>query len=471
MAISAVEQYLLELINRARLDPLAEAERYNLALNDDLPDGTISADAKMVLAHNTLLEDAAWDHSDWMLDNDVFSHTGAGGSDPGQRMDDAGYNFAGYWAWRENLAWSGTTGILSLANAAEIHHEGLYRSEGHRENTFGENVREIGIAQVEGHFTSNGTTYNASMLTLNYASTGSDNFVTGVSYVDYNGNEFYDIGEADASLWVSADGTSVNVATAGGYGISVTPDAQTLVRIGDSGGEIARLEVDTRYGNGKLDVVTDAGGDKTLFLSATATLVSGVSDAMLLGVADLDLSGTSGANRLNGNAGDNTIQGEGGDDIIAGGDGMDALFGGDGDDLIYGGGGRAIDWGDIIESSAQDTTADLLFGGAGNDVMHGYSGADTLDGGAGDDTMTGGSGRDTFVFREGRDTITDYSCFADTLQLDAASLGLVGLSDAAILAVGSVVDGDTIFDFGGGNVLTLEGITDIASLTDEIGFA
>ena len=32
MSLSAAEQYMLELINRARLDPIAEAQRYNLAL-------------------------------------------------------------------------------------------------------------------------------------------------------------------------------------------------------------------------------------------------------------------------------------------------------------------------------------------------------------------------------------------------------------------------------------------------------
>jgi len=36
MTVSAAEQYLLEMINRARLDPQAEAERYGLSLNAGL---------------------------------------------------------------------------------------------------------------------------------------------------------------------------------------------------------------------------------------------------------------------------------------------------------------------------------------------------------------------------------------------------------------------------------------------------
>ena len=39
MSLTAAEQYLLELINRARLDPVAESQRYGLTLNAGLPAG------------------------------------------------------------------------------------------------------------------------------------------------------------------------------------------------------------------------------------------------------------------------------------------------------------------------------------------------------------------------------------------------------------------------------------------------
>ncbi len=35
---SQAEQYLLELINRARLDPQAEADRFGIDLNENLAD-------------------------------------------------------------------------------------------------------------------------------------------------------------------------------------------------------------------------------------------------------------------------------------------------------------------------------------------------------------------------------------------------------------------------------------------------
>ena len=93
MALTAAEQYLLELINRARLDPVAEAARLGVDLNQGLAAGTIRGQAQQVLAHDSRLETSAQDHSAWMLAADVFSHTGAGGSSATQRMQEAGYCF------------------------------------------------------------------------------------------------------------------------------------------------------------------------------------------------------------------------------------------------------------------------------------------------------------------------------------------------------------------------------------------
>jgi Ca2+-binding RTX toxin-like protein len=55
MPLTAVEQYLLELINRARLDLAAEARCYNLNLNDGLSPGEIGADSLHPLVYNEKL--------------------------------------------------------------------------------------------------------------------------------------------------------------------------------------------------------------------------------------------------------------------------------------------------------------------------------------------------------------------------------------------------------------------------------
>src|SRR5437899_3174618 len=71
---SNYEQYLVELVNRGRADPAAEATRYGIALNEGLTAGTISTAAKQPLAINPNITDAARKHSQWMIDNDVFAH-------------------------------------------------------------------------------------------------------------------------------------------------------------------------------------------------------------------------------------------------------------------------------------------------------------------------------------------------------------------------------------------------------------
>ena len=82
-------------------------------VNQGLAPGTIQATPKQVLAFNTSLNASSDVHSQWMLDTDIFSHTGAGGSDAGSRMASAGYVFSGSWTWGENIAWSGTTGQIN----------------------------------------------------------------------------------------------------------------------------------------------------------------------------------------------------------------------------------------------------------------------------------------------------------------------------------------------------------------------
>ena len=89
--LTDAEQYLVELINRARLDPQTEARRQGISLNADLDSGTISGAARQVLAVNDALTLAAEVQSDWVLDNDQFGHAGAGGNTPATRIREAGY--------------------------------------------------------------------------------------------------------------------------------------------------------------------------------------------------------------------------------------------------------------------------------------------------------------------------------------------------------------------------------------------
>ena len=450
MALTAAEQYLIELINRARLDPSAEAKRYGLDLNADVTEHTITTSAKQVLAPDQALEKAAVAHSDWMLEANTFSHTGVQNSDPAARMAKAGYDLTGSYAWRENLAWMGSTGDINLQDVISKHHEGLYRSAGHRVNTFAENVREIGVGQVAGKFINNGTSYNSSMLTENFALSGKDVFITGVTYADRNGNDFYNIGEGRSDYNIKAAGIFAEVADAGGYALALDSGRPVDVTVLKAGKVISELAVDMSDGNVKLDVVEGKGGPM-LMLSGSADLQKGIGKAALLGVADLDLAGTKGRNVLLGNDGDNRLDGGGGRDKLKGNSGADTLDGGGGNDKRVGGGGR-----------------DHLDGGNGRDVLKGNGGADTLDGGGGNDKLIGGGGADTFVFSAGRDRIRDFHDNRDTIAINADLLDADESGIRDLMDHGRISHGDAVFTFDGGHVLTIDNVSNIDNLVNDL---
>lgn len=325
MTITASEQLLIEMINRARLDPVSEAVRFGVDLNAGLDAGTISEDAKQALAPNTFLHAASDTHGQWMIDEDTFSHSGAGNNTPMQRMENAGYVFAGSYSAGENITYRGSTGPIDLNAMMETyHHRDLFLSEGHRKNMLSENYRELGVSQIEGVFTnSKGTDFNSSMVTENFAKTGSNYFVTGVAYTDTDNDGFYSIGEGQSGVSVSAQGTAATTLSAGGYAIAVTGGTQTAVSIGG-----ISINVDMSSSNAKVDLVDGV----EILTSVTTVLVSSGGALTALGYADVDLTGSSGADILTGNRNDNILRGEGGDDVLNGGAGADTLFGGDGDD-------------------------------------------------------------------------------------------------------------------------------------------
>lgn len=480
MAISAAEQYALELINRARLDPAGEAARMGIPLNQGLPSGSfgpISTTPKQVLAFNTALDTSATRHTNWMVDSGNFSHYGPNGISPFDRMRDAGYNLnSGGWSAGENLAMASGSGMSATQATMALHHRTLFNSAMHRANMFADSYREVGIAE-----SSNG---RQSVETQNFASRSEHRFVTGVAYTDRNDNNFYDIGEGVGSLKMSLAGTSAAMSTdsPGGYALRSTLTGNVTVQVGTT----TKVQMSLAGGNVKLDVVD---GNK-LMASGSMTLVSGIATAELLGIQGHSLTGHGGNNTLLGNAASNRLSGMAGDDVLEGRNGNDSLFGGIGNDKLVGGTGRdslkGEDGNDRIFGDDSDdfifggTGNDLLSGGAGNDLLFGELGNDTLSGGAGNDRLNGGggvdvltgaSGADSFVMLNGNgaDRATDFHLGeGDTLALDDA-LWSGTLSAAEVVSRHArVVSGAVVFDFGGGDVLTLAGISSTAGLAGVI---
>ncbi len=326
---TAYEQLFLELINRARLDPAAEAARLGVSL------GTITTTQKQPLAFNTKLNDAADAHSAWMLAADVFSHTGSGGSSPYARMQAAGYTFSGSWSWGENIAWNGTTGTLNLLSSTLSQYSNLFKSSGHRANMLNDGFKEAGIGSVTGQYGS----YNALMTTQDFARSGTGSFVTGVAFNDSNADAFYSVGEGRGAIQTqlmsgaSTLGTTATWAS-GGYALKTTAAGQLTVKF--SGGGLAQT-VGATVAVGASNVKVDLVNGDTIQSSATATLFGSTANLTLLGINAMDGTGNAAANTLTGNKGVNLLQGLDGNDALRGGDSADLLIGGSGNDSLTGG--------------------------------------------------------------------------------------------------------------------------------------
>lgn len=486
MPLDANEQYLLELINRARLDPLAELARYNAAvaagiydgnalssLNDGLAPGTISAAALQPLAPNESLNSAAASHSLHMLNVDQFAHSGIGNGDPGSRATAAGYN----WTFiGENISWSGTTGTVNQLAFLEQQHFGLFESSGHRANTHNGTFSEAGLGAEVGQFTA-GNVWNASMLTELFGDRGSRFYLTGVTYNDLNGNRFYTPGEG-LSKGVSVSGIGGGASSAaGGYSIEVTAGLRN-VTLGS-----AFVSVNFTGQNVKLDLVN---GNQVLS-SASITAISGVGRLELLGNAALSATGAAGAETIVGNAGNNLLKGMAGADSIHGQHGNDHLWGGAGGDALIGGAGidyaryDDANWGNLtirldspaanvgavavgdtysgIEGLVGGTGADTVVGNTGNNYLFGGFGNDNIYGLAGNDYLNGGAGADLFRFTTALnaatnvDRIADFAHGSDDIVLSRSIFAAIGATlDAGELRLGTAaVDANDFLIYNSAN--------------------
>ncbi|MEM1275558.1 MAG: FG-GAP-like repeat-containing protein [Pseudomonadota bacterium] len=245
---SAAEQYMVELVNRARLDPSAEAGRQGTGL------GNTSAAEREVLAVVAPLDAAAQFHSDQIIEFDFFAHTNPNtGSTPSSRARDFGYGSGA----GENIALAGGFGSANRETQATIdgHHVQFWNSIGHRENFLRSSYAEIGIGQTVGDFSGFGP--NSSNVTQMFGNRGI-NYVTGVVIDDRDNDQFYDIGEGQGGVRITAFNNQTAVATStwasGGYSLALSAGTYTIVF---EGGELdGRVERTVTIGstNVKLDV-------------------------------------------------------------------------------------------------------------------------------------------------------------------------------------------------------------------------
>ena len=210
---------------------------------------------------------------------------------------------------------------------------------------------------------------------------------------------------------------------------------------------------DDIYGDGGMDTLVGGAGDDTIRGGREADTIYGGDGADVIRsqrAGDI-IWGGDGDDNIKGGGGNDTIYGEGGHDFLKGGARKDLVYGGGGDDKLLG-------------NSFDDT----LIGGAGNDTLKAGGENDILDGGAGDDFLKGGTGNDVFVFdaNHGSDVIADFDDGDNMLQISSALAG--GLDAQGIENAAYVQGGSVFIDFGNGDLIELDGITDTAGLAAQI---
>lgn len=217
----------------------------------------------------------------------------------------------------------------------------------------------------------------------------------------------------------------------------------------------------TRLGN---DTVYAGGGNDVVVASRGHDIVYG-------GDGNDVLNGGYGNDVLYGEAGNDRLVGEDGNDSLYNSEGVGWLIAGPGDDFLSDGSGNSV----LAGNAGNDTILagggnDRCLGDSGDDYIDGGNGADRITGGEGNDYLLGGNGNDIFVFRDGMDIdrIGDFTYGEDRLFINTSLLN--GETDAAaVIARYATVSGtDIIIDFGDGDMIILEGVTNLSHVTDSI---
>lgn len=357
MPPTSTEQYMLELLNDARMDPLGNAARYvssyaplasprsniQSALRYFGVDGTQLLAAYQALApvqplaFSEVLAGGARAHNAAMAAGDVQSHQVAGELPFGTRLQVEGYAYAtageNVYAYADDMLYAQAGFMVDWGSGPG----GMQSPAGHRANIMSAGFREVGIGVAAE--ADPATAVGPNLVTEDFgARWNSGTFVLGVAYADSDRDGFYSVGEGRPGLVVSVAGASATSGGSGGYTLQSALSGVQKVQL--SGGGLAGVvEVALAFANGvnaKLDVVDGT----VLRSSVSATVTGAVTRVEALGVQPLSLAAGDGIGRtLLANAGGDALTGGGGDDTLLGGAGDDTLDGGLGTNLLDGGAG------------------------------------------------------------------------------------------------------------------------------------
>ena len=331
---SAREQLMLELINRARLNPQADFNAYLTSYN---PPNSSDPDIRSALtffrvngpvllaqinaltpvapvAWNSALADAATAHSQLMINNDQQGHQFPGEADLGVRTTAAGYSrFSSLgenvFAFTDSILQGHAGFMVDWGNSPT----GIQTPPGHRINILGEAFREVGLSVLTE--SNPATDVGPLVVTQDFgARFGTGAFLLGVAYNDLDGNRFYTEGEGRGGLALSLtrSGIVTNLQTQSAGGFAQEAAAGNYVMRFTGAGLPVPLEISlaVAQANIKVDVI----GVDMIAASATFGMLSGVARGQLLGRLDGNITGNALNNILDGNPGANLLDGGAGID-------------------------------------------------------------------------------------------------------------------------------------------------------------
>ncbi len=268
------EQLVLEYVNRARSNPVAEGQRLGINIHEGLQNPDLVG-LRPPLAMNKILLGIASAHSQDMYSQNYFSHNDLNGTSPFGRMAHAGYN---YLLAGENMA-AGTDITASELEDFMMVDAGT-QGRLHRVNLLDVNpypcgyypcvYSEVGIGYYEGSVSNS---IGNAFITEDFGATSNGPFLLGVVYNDGNGNNFYDIGEGMAGVTItpSTGGYYAISSSSGGYAIPIGASGTiTVTASGQGFGPITRTVTLTGV-NVKLDFTTQTLSSMTTFATSTQT--------------------------------------------------------------------------------------------------------------------------------------------------------------------------------------------------------
>lgn len=328
------EQLMLELINRARLDPQGDFNAYltsysppassdpqiNGALNFFRVNGAVllaqinALSPVAPVAWNSALADAATAHSQLMISNNAQEHQLPGEASLGARVTAAGYSFStvgeNIFAFTESILHGHAGFMVDWGNTST----GIQTPPGHRVNILGAAFKEVGLSALTE--SNPATSVGPLVVTQDFGARlgASGAIILGVAYNDLDGDRFYSEGEGRGGLGLSLtrSGIVTNLQTQSAGGFAQEAAAGNYVMRFTGAGLPVPLEISlaVAQANIKVDVI----GADMIAASATFGMLSGVARGQLLGRLDGNITGNALNNILDGNPGANLLDGGAGID-------------------------------------------------------------------------------------------------------------------------------------------------------------